>query len=143
MGRYQLKLNNNSVSIDEIKRKIHHICASDSRILAAYIFGSGVSGNKKTSNDIDIAILLKDESLNDFSILSFISLMEKTISYPVDIIILNRASEFLKYEIRKNSYLIFERDRELRINFEVKGRKNYQDFLYLHNIYVKNFLMKS
>jgi hypothetical protein len=125
---------------DEIITKISQLCSEDPLIEAAYIFGSTITGKKKRSKDIDIALLIKEEGIKDFSILSFISFLERICRARVDVVILNNAGEVLKYEVRRNGYLIFERDPEKRKKFEIKGRKTYQDFLHLHRIYVDTVL---
>jgi len=128
--------------VEAIIEKIREMCESDFRIVAVYIFGSFVTKNR-TSRDIDIAILLKEKHVEDFPILSFIAIMEKKLSFPVDVIILNKAEELLKYEIRKNGRLIFERDPYERKRFEIISRKNLEDFLFLHKRYINRVLYRN
>jgi len=121
-------------------KNISDLCSREPAIEAVYLFGSIVTGKGKPSSDIDIAILLNDAYLEKFSLLSFISLLEQICGCPADVVILNRAGEFLKYEVRRTGCLIFERDSNKRKQFEVKGRKTYEDFLYLHKRYVGTVL---
>ena len=90
--------------------------------------------------DIDIAILVDKGQLASFSVPAFISLLEKTLRYRVDLVVLNRAGEVLKYEVRRTGKLIFERSPEIRKRFEVSSRKYYEDFLFLHTRYASNVL---
>jgi predicted nucleotidyltransferase len=108
-------------------------------ILASYIFGSVAKG-KKEPGDIDIAVLLERTHLQSFSIPSLISELEKALGRPVDVVVLNRAGEILKYEVRRSGKLIFDRSPGMRKMSEIQGRKSYEDFLSLHKRYVRKVL---
>jgi predicted nucleotidyltransferase len=126
-------------NLDDIKNTIHTLCLQEPSIIAAYIFGSYAKGNKRPK-DIDLAILLDHKQKETFSLLDFITRAEKKLSAPVDVIVLNTATELLKFEVRRTGILIFERDSSMRKQFEVRSRKSYEDFLYLHRRYVKKVL---
>jgi uncharacterized protein len=68
------------------------------------------------------------------------SVLEKSVECPVDVVVLNRAGEILKYEVRRSGKLVFERSPEMRKNAEIRGRKSYEDFLHLHKRYVRKVL---
>jgi len=118
--------------LQKIVEKISAQCEKEPAMDAAYLFGSALLGKRKQTSDIDVAILLYGASLEEFSVLSFISSLEKVCGCRVDVVILNRAGEILKYEVRRSGRLIYERDPERRKKFEIFGRKTYEDFLYLH-----------
>jgi hypothetical protein len=67
-------------------------------------------------------------------------MLEKQMGCNADVAVLNKADEVLKYEVRRQGKLVFERSEEYRKQFEVKSRKFYEDFLYLHKRYVKSVL---
>ena len=69
-----------------------------------------------------------------------ISDLEKAIGCRVDLVVLNRVGELLKYEVCRAGILIFERSPECRKRFEIRGRKSYEDFRYLHKRYVNRVL---
>ena len=123
----------------DIEYAISSICAGQKAIVASYIFGSFVKGKEKPG-DIDIALLLDGAHLQSLSIPSLISQLEKSVECPVDVVVLNRAGEILKYEVRRSGKLIFERSPEMRKNAEIRGRKSYEDFLHLHKRYVRKVL---
>lgn len=108
--------------------------------MAAYIFGSVVKGKEKEPGDVDIAVLLERTYLQFFSIPSLISELEKALGRPVDLVVLNRAGEILKYEVRRSGKLIFDRSPDIRKRFEIQARKDYEDFLNLHKRYVGRVL---
>lgn len=105
-------------------------------ILAVYLFGSQSTGKAKPASDLDLAILLFPGQENDFSLLELAVLLEKALKRSVDLVILNRAGELLKYQVRRYGHLLFERDSRVRRQFEVRGRKSFEDFLYLHRRYL-------
>jgi predicted nucleotidyltransferase len=124
----------------QIEQKIASICENESSILAAFLFGSYAKGKEKPSSDIDVALLLYEMKANTFCPLRFTSILEKKLGYSVDVVILNHAGEVMKFEVRRDGKLIFERSSQQRKQFEVKSRKYYEDFLYFHNNYVNKVL---
>ena len=108
--------------------------------MAAFIFGSYAKGKEKPSSDLDVALLLRNMETIDFSPLHFATCLEKQLGVQVDVVILNSAGEALKFQIRRDGKLIFERSRRKRKLFEIKSRKHYEDFLYIHNKYVNKVL---
>ena len=123
-----------------IREKVVSLCEAEPAITAAYIFGSYAKGKGKKSSDVDVALLLNEKKISGFSTLGFVTTLEKQLGCKADVVILNKADEVLKYEVRRQGKLIYERSEEYRKQFEVKGRKSYEDFLYLHNRYVKSVL---
>jgi len=126
-------------SLENIEHTVSSICARHRAIIASYIFGSVVKG-KEDPGDIDIAVLLERAHLQSFSIPSLISELEKALGRSVDVVVLNRAGEILKYEVRRSGKLIFERSPDMRKRVEIQGRKSYEDFLNLHKRYVRKVL---
>ena len=112
-------------------------------ILAVYLFGSYSTGKAKPGSDLDLAILLYPGQGNDFSVLELTVSLEKALGRRVDLVILNRAGELLKYQVRRNGCLLYERDPRLRKQFEVRGRKSFEDFLYLHRLYLSRTFHRS
>jgi len=108
--------------------------------MAAYVFGSVARGRPGPSSDLDVAVLLDERCLQEFSVPSFMSQIEKARGGRADVVVLNRADEIVKREVRCSGRLVFERDPQVRKRFEVSSRKSYEDFLYLHRRYVRKVL---
>ena len=125
---------------NQIRKTIASFCEKEHAIAAAYLFGSYAKGKQQQSSDLDIALLLNINETDAFSLLSFITALEKKTGYKVDAVILNNAGEVLKHEIRREGILLFERSSMYRKQFEVKSRKFYEDFLHLHKKYVNKIL---
>lgn len=129
--------------IDDLKtlsETIAELCRKEQGIIAAYLFGSSVTRDVRKARDIDVAILVEPVEADDFPLLAFASHLERVCGRPVDLVLLNRAGEVLKYQVRRFGRLIFERDPVRRKQFEIKGRKLYEDFLHLHRRYVRMVL---
>ena len=115
--------------------KIKSLCSRHTEIVAAYLFGSTVKSPDRPAKDVDLAVLLEEPESSPFPLLSFMAKLEKKCGTRADVVVLNRAGEFLKHEIRRTGKLIFERNPTARKRFEVIGRKRFEDFLYLHHRY--------
>jgi predicted nucleotidyltransferase len=122
----------NSISPEGLTEVVQRRALSYPAILSVYLFGSQSTGKAKPHSDLDLAILLFPGQENDFPLLELAVSLEKALNRSVDLVILNRAGELLKYQVRRNGRLLYERDPRLRKQFEVRGRKSFEDFLYLH-----------
>jgi len=125
------------LSFNELEEEIVSVCKGQREIIAAHLFGSRASGEGKKTSDVDIALLLDDREANNFPYLEFKVTLERVLNKNVDLIILNQAGEILKHQIRKYGKIIYESNPKMRKQWEILPRKLYQDFLYLHNIYMK------
>jgi len=124
----------------EISHIVSSLCSEHPAVTSAYVFGSvakGCSGNPK---DVDVAVLLNPKEAELFDILRFITALEESLGCRADVVVLNRAGEIIKYQVRLHGRLVFDRSPEFRKNFEIRSRKLYEDFLYLHKKYVNAVL---
>lgn len=103
---------------------------------AVYLFGSSVNGKITGSSDIDLAILFSENKTVDIDRLDIMSRLSSAAGRDVDLVILNDASPLLYHEILSTGKLIFENNREYRIQREVKNRKLYEDYRHIHSIYM-------
>ena len=115
-------------------------CAQENSIVAVYLFGSAVTNRMKPSSDLDVALLLESGSEETFPLLKFGTDLEKISGRRIDLLILNQSGELIQYQVRRFGKLIFDRDKHKRKKFEISGRKRYEDFIHLHNRYVKSVL---
>jgi predicted nucleotidyltransferase len=125
-----------STTPEELTEAVRSQIFSYPAILAVYLFGSHSTGKAKPESDLDLAILLQPDQEDDFPVLELAVSLEKVLGRRVDLVILNRAGELLKYQIRRHGRLLYDRDPRLRKQFEVRGRKSFEDFLYLHRRYI-------
>jgi predicted nucleotidyltransferase len=139
---FEMEARSHQVDIN-ILEKLIDLCKKESAVLAAYLFGSYATGSKRASSDLDIAILLRQDLADAFPLLAFISALDRLCRRRVDVVVLNRAGEVLKYQVRKSGRLIFDRAPQERARFEVRSRKFFEDFLHLHRRYAKAVLYGS
>jgi len=141
--RQELSIRGSDVSEqskENLENMVSDICSRETAIMAAYVFGSVARGRPGPSSDLDVAVLLDERCLQEFSVPSFMSQIEKARGGRADVVVLNRADEIVKREVRCSGRLVFERDPQVRKRFEVSSRKSYEDFLYLHRRYVRKVL---
>ena len=127
-------------NLERIAPQVAALCHEQPAILAAYIFGSVARGNANDGSDVDVAVLLDQRKAAEFSLLSWMALLEERLECQVDVVVLNKANELLKYEVRRTGTLIFDRAPDQRKRFDILSRKAYEDFLYLHRRYVNAVL---
>lgn len=101
-----------------------------SEVVAVYLFGSQAKGKARERSDIDIAILLEDgiDSHGYFDLmLKYMEELERIFNKRVDMVILNNARPLLQHQVLRYGKLLYERDRQARVRFEVSSRKIYFD----------------
>lgn len=131
--------------MENILNKIVKYLSHEKTVTAAYLFGSMAKGKTTGESDIDLGLLLKD----DFNLLAnfdyklrLIRELEELTSKRMDIVFINTADPILQYEIRKHGKLVFERDKQKRIAYEILARKMYFDFLPMHKKYISQIMSK-
>jgi len=130
-----------AVNDDEDIKKIVRYFKGTNEVSALYIFGSFGKGKKTNESDIDIAVLIDESKLkrkDDVLLREKYYAASPTFSMrPVDIVILNTAPPFLKYQVLKTGRILFDRNRRLRIRFTEKAITEYLDYKPIEDIYLK------
>lgn len=137
---HELKTMNQTLS--SLRSILKALCVDYPEIVAVYLFGSYAKGEARLDSDFDLALLVKEPALN-FPVLQFKLAVEDILGNGVDLVILNRAGEVLKHQVRRDGKLLYEKDSRKRKLFEVRSRKYFEDFKYLHNRYVKKILYEK
>lgn len=99
-------------------------------VLAAYLFGSMARGQADHLSDVDIAVLLDAHLAADERVerqLRFMGDLEEYTHREVQVVVLNRATPLLAYQVVRHGRLLCEPNRAERINFEVRTRRVYFD----------------
>lgn len=94
-------------------------------VLLVYLFGSFVSSEK--ANDIDLAVLMKGETLADLRREVWDALGTER----VDILNLKIESVVMKFEVIRSGRLIFKANSDLENRFEAAVMREYKDTAYL------------
>ncbi len=123
-------------SADHVAQTVADVCKGFPEIRAAFLFGSTATDKRKPDSDIDVAVLVAPEHEETFSQIPIISELEDELERPVDVVVLNRCGEIVKFHVRRDGWLVLDRDPGYRKSFEIRGRKMWEDWLYLHKRYV-------
>jgi predicted nucleotidyltransferase len=98
-----------------------------------YIFGSYAKGKNNKNSDLDIAVLLK----KDYNPLDKLSLIGDFIDTfkrdDIDLVILNTANPVLEHQVIKHGKLVYMKDEDIKITYEVRVLKEYMDMEYFRN----------
>jgi predicted nucleotidyltransferase len=131
---------------EEIRDVLLGLLREDNQVVFAYIFGSIALGVANKESDIDVAVYLDMNEVED-AFTKRIKLIEKfqtALGGPVDVVILNDLSSlFFKFVIIKEGQVIFERDHGQRVNFELKTMQEYYDFLPFLEAYNKAYIQRT
>ena len=121
----------------DIERIINYFRDRD-EVSALYLFGSSAKGKRTKESDLDIAVLIDRPVLKQKDIERFRRKYYEASPYfslrPVDIVILNTASIFLKYQVIKTGKILFDRNRKLRVEFTERTINEYLDFKPIQDI---------
>jgi len=110
-------------------------------VVSLYLFGSSAKRRKTKESDIDIAVLIDESGLKTKDLERFrkkyYAASPRFSLRPVDIVILNTAPPFLKYQVLRKGRVLFDRERKLRVRFTEKAITEYLDYKPIEDIYLK------
>lgn len=105
--------------------------AAQPDVAAAYVFGSVARGEATPRSDLDIAVLLSPDPRSPEPgwkrQAALAEALSRIADRPVDVVVLNDAPPLLGHQVLREGQLIYERDPEARIEFEVRVGKIYAD----------------
>jgi len=111
------------------------------KINTFYVFGSQATGKTTKLSDYDFAVLLDDkvpEKLyGDYQIKIISELLRLIKAEHIDLIILNnkRTPLLLKYNVIKDGKILFEKNKNKRINIEVNILRRWLDWQYFEKMW--------
>ena len=109
-------------------------------IEVVYLFGSQVKGTDAVSSDFDIAVLFSNTFSSDELFrrtVTFAQELKTQYKCEFNIVALNNATSLLKYEVISHSKVLYSRNDQERINFEVGTVKVYIDDQHIREIYAQ------
>lgn len=109
-------------------------------IEVVYLFGSQVKGTDAVSSDFDIAVLFSNTFSSDELFrrtVTFAQELKTQYKYEFNIVVLNNATSLLKYEVISHSKVLYSRNDQERIKFEVGTVKVYIDDQHIREIYAQ------
>lgn len=106
-------------------QKLNNYLSANKNIIFAYIFGSYAKGEQTQNSDVDIAIFLKNDTLDDYLQINYE--ISKLLKKDADIIVLNRVRNiYLLESILKDGIVL--KDAPKRIDFELIKQHQILDF---------------
>lgn len=111
--------------------KLQKFFEKTDNIIFGYLFGSYDNNTQTKNSDIDIAVYLKDKSLDNILQLNYE--LSKLLKKDVDLLVLNTTRNiYLLNDILTNSTLL--KDDEKRFDYEIKTQHDILDFKHFRKI---------
>lgn len=106
-------------------------------VVAAYLFGSVARGDARRGSDVDVAVLFSAplEAALGNAASRLEGDLERVLRRPVQVVELNRAPADLVHRVLRDGRILLDRDREARIQFEVRARNEYFDLEPIRRLY--------
>jgi len=98
-------------------------------VVAAYLFGSQVTGATTPLSDVDVAVILKPDrpSPGDVQVMLISDLTKALRRNDVDVVVLNAAPALLRHRAAVHGQLLYCTDHAARVAFEVAALRDYLD----------------
>ena len=133
--------------IPALKRELPEILNLEP-VMLAYLFGSVIEGYAQTTSDVDIAVVLSpdyqgsayERMLLEFKIAE--SIEDKLGISKADVRSINQAPLTVRGHILTKGHLLYSRDEEYRVDYEVYNRSRYFDFQPVEKMMHEAFLQK-
>ena len=113
---------------NEIKTILQKLLLNDN-ILVVYLYGSYATGNATSQSDIDIGVVMSDN--NKTNMLLEESRINEELNYKskftIQISILNTKSPLFRFQAIAPRQVLFSKDENLRVAFEVRTFNEYFD----------------
>jgi predicted nucleotidyltransferase len=97
--------------------------------VAVYLFGSQARGTAKEDSDVDLAFWRRSPSAPtlDEQPYLYADQLSAALGKPVQLVELNKAPPDLLHEVLRDGRVLLDRDRDMRIQLEVRARQRYLD----------------
>lgn len=122
-----------------IDAAIAHVLRGFPQVAAAWLFGSEARGDARPDSDVDVALLLHDRRLGlnecDRLIRTIAACLERAASArEIDVVLIERQPPIFVHRLLAEGRLVYDIDRDRRIDFESDAISRYLDFLPTYRI---------
>ena len=122
----------------ELDKEKISLLAAQYNLALVILFGSHSREESTPMSDTDIAVLI-DTNARDISYkleLAMLLDFQKVVNNgEVDLVLLNKATPFLKYQVAMEGKLLFEKQNDLYVEFMIKAMKEYEDVRHFEKYY--------
>lgn len=109
-------------------KKIKNYFSKQPAVKLVYLYGSQASGSAKKESDIDLAILVDEKKADAFKTqLEAMSDLSSLLNKEVEVQNLNICKTTFSYRVICEGKVIYARDEQERIDFELEVMRNYFD----------------
>ncbi|PIP19532.1 MAG: nucleotidyltransferase [Candidatus Omnitrophica bacterium CG23_combo_of_CG06-09_8_20_14_all_41_10] len=120
----------------KIQEAVKDYFSGQKDVVSVYLFGSTATGKTHSTSDVDIAVFfqssLPQEEQSSRSLLMMDEL-SRILDKNIDIVVLNSANSFLKFQIIKSGLRLCEDKERKSRGFEARAIMEYFDFLPIRN----------
>lgn len=116
---------------EEMLKRLKAPLSSFREIDVVYLFGSRARGDSTQESDWDFAVLLSKDFKDPYDLVRLIDIIARDLGVSdeqINLVILNDAELELTYAVISEGLIVFERDVERRVDFEVLTLESYMDF---------------
>ncbi len=114
-----------------MKNKIAQILQKADNVVFAYLFGSYAKGGEREESDVDIALFLRDDSLDRE--LDLIQELQKNIDKEIDMVVLNRTKNMYLIDAILHEGIVLKDDPQ-RLEYEVHKEHEIIDYKYFKSL---------
>lgn len=110
--------------------RITEFLKKDPDVIFAVLFGSGAAGKTRKRSDLDVGIYFKRPP-EGLDLLDLVSALSETAGRDIDIVVLNRASAFLRHQVMKYRMVLTIKDTVAYREFREKTMSDYEEYKYI------------
>ncbi len=117
------------------KKNIERFFRNKPQVVAAYLYGSRVTGYSSNNSDLDIAVVVNDTSGIDYGKFSFqVNQMFPDFETDLRIITKGTSPTFI-FQVIRNNQCIYQKSDKEKVQFESKALRDFYDAAHLRDIY--------
>jgi predicted nucleotidyltransferase len=120
---------------ENVIQEIREFLDKTPNVLFAHLFGSAAAGRQQKDSNLDIGIFFKRPP-RGLALLKLISSLSEIAGADVDVVVLNKASAFLRHQVMKQRVEVTVKDRAAYIKFREKTISDYDAYKYISGMNV-------
>jgi hypothetical protein len=136
------------MDLSEISSQLNslsNLLARKPEINTAYLYGSFAKGDALPGSDIDIGVQLDPAYESDYRFLGQLStaIEDLQLDRKVEAFVINSMSPLFRFNVIYPNKVLYCKDEEKRIEFELKTRRDYEDYLPFFNYRAENAVLEA